>query len=179
MDGMSAGERDAAPASLVDVLDLLDRYRLRAHRMARAQQLAANRAGSLHNAIGIPLVVLSAVVGASILSTRGQDAGDRVVLVAGLVSMLATVLAALQTFLGSADKQKQHGIAAAAFNSTKREFDVLSLHIRLVVPDPDEALQQLRILIEKFSSLLEDCPSVTDRFYDRAKREQKHDDEGV
>ncbi|WP_157124267.1 SLATT domain-containing protein [Nocardia pseudovaccinii] len=166
-------------ASLIDVLSLLDRYRLRAHRMSRAQHIAAKRADAMNRILGVPVVALSALVGTSIFATLRAQPEWYWVVAAGFVALLASVLAALHTFLGYSEVSKRHTEAATAFGQLKREMDILSLHLRLALPDPNQGLEQLRPLVDRFSVYSADSPTVDDKLYDRAKREQMDDDEGI
>ena len=169
----------AAVSTSEDVRDLLERYRLRAHRMARAQYLACKRAQSVHNALGIPVVVLSTVVGTTIFSSLGGSPDSTLVIVAGLVSLLAGSLAALQTFLGSAHRAEKHRAAAAGYGELKRELDVLAVQFRVTTPTADDALAQLRPLVQRFAIVEKESMDVPDALYDRARREEANDDEGV
>jgi hypothetical protein len=167
------------PASLPKVLDLLERYRLRAHRMARAQFLASKRAHSMHNVLGIPVVVLTTVVGTTIFSSLGASPDSRLVIVAGLISLLAAVLAALQTFLAFAERAEKHRTAAAAYSTLKRELDLLATKLLIATPSANEALEELQPLIKRFAAAEKESLDVADAHYDRARREEAHDDEGV
>jgi hypothetical protein len=147
--------------------------------MGRAQHLAANRAHLMHNLLGIPVVVLSAVVGTTIFSSLGSQPDKRLVVAAGFVSMLAAVLAALQTFLEFAEQSKRHLAAAISFNKLKRDLDMTAVYLRSTNPEPEVGLAHLRPFIDRYSTSAEESPAVNDSLYDRARREQERDDEGI
>jgi hypothetical protein len=178
MGDPEAGEHDG-PESPAKVQDLLERYRLRAHRMARAQYLAGKRAHSMHIGLGVPVVVLTAVVGTTIFSSLGASPDSALVIVAGLISLLAATLAALQTFLGFAERAEKHRTAAAAYSALKRDLDVLKTQFQITTPSPGEALAELHPLIQRFAVVEEESLDVADVHYDRARREEARDDEGV
>jgi hypothetical protein len=167
------------PASLQAVRELLDRNRLRAHRMARAQFLAGKRAESMHNLLGIPVVVLTAVVGTTIFSSLGSSPNRALVIAAGLISLLAAVLAALQTFLGFAQRAEKHRASGVAYSELKRDLDLLATQLTLVAPTAAEALAELKPLLARYAAVDKESADVADAHYDRARREQDQDDEGI
>ncbi|UGT71565.1 SLATT domain-containing protein [Nocardia gipuzkoensis] len=158
---------------------LLDRIRHRAHRSARAQYIASKRAGLMHNILGIPVVILSVVVGTTLFSSLGSDPRKGVVICAGIVSLLASVLAALQTFLGYSESKERHFAAATSLSALKRELDLLALRFRVDQMEPPQALDLLAPFVDRFSTLIRDSPDVPDRYYDRARAEEEEDSEGV
>jgi hypothetical protein len=167
------------PATLVDVLALLDRYRVRAHRMARAQFLASNRAGTLRAWMGVPAVIAGAVVGSSIIASISIRTNELVVLAAGIASLLTAGLTALQTFFGYAERAEKHRTAGATYTSFYRQLDLLALRFRATNPAPVEALRELTEIVEALDRFQTDTLDVPDRFYDRSRREQERDTEGV
>jgi len=77
--------------------------------------LAALRFSRLHYWVGIPLILLSAVVGRSVLARPQQkrNASGRIAI--GMLSVSATVLAALQTFLSYNERAEKHRMAGARY----------------------------------------------------------------
>jgi hypothetical protein len=173
------GDPNAGPESLAKVGDLLERYRLRAHRMARAQFLAGKRAHSMHVGLGIPVVVLTTAVGTTIFSSLGASPDSALVIVAGLVSLLAAALAALQTFLGFAERAEKYRTSAAEYSALKRDLDVLATQLQITTPSPGDALAELHPLIQRFAAVEKESLDAADAHYDRARREEARDDEGV
>jgi hypothetical protein len=167
------------PATLADVLALLDRYRLRAHRMARAQYLAGKRAGTFRAWLGVPAVVAGAVVGSSIIASISIRPGPLLVLGAGVAALLTAGLTALQTFFGYAERAEKHRTAGATYTSFYRRLDLLALRFRAATPTPVDALRELTDLVEELDRFQSDALDVPDRFYDRSRREQERDTEGV
>jgi hypothetical protein len=79
-------------------------------------------------ALGIPVVILSAIVGTSLFaslaaSTESFPLGLR--LAVGTVSLIAAVLAAIQTFLRFAERSERHAQAADWCSAIRREIDEL------------------------------------------------------
>lgn len=167
------------PATLPDVLALLDRYRLRAHRMARAQYLAGKRAATLRAWLGVPAVIAGAVAGSTIIASIDVHTGPLLVLGAGVAALLTAGLTALQTFFGYAERAEKHRTAGATYTSFFRRLDLLALRFRASDPKPVDALRELTEVVEELDRFQSDALDVPDRFYNRSRREQQRDREGV
>jgi SMODS and SLOG-associating 2TM effector domain family 4 len=175
LDGNDVNEGNAAD----DVGELVERYRIRAHRYARGHYLASKRDAAMHTRLGVPAVALSAIVGSSIFATISSSPAAVWVVLAGLASVLAAVLAALQTFFGFSERAGKHRVAGAEFASLKRDLDLLALKCRGSGSPRDSAVEELKALTSRFNQLQTESPDVPDRFYDRARNEQANDVEGI
>ena len=63
--------------------------------------------------LGIPVIVLSTVVGTSVFAALQKQPGPGLQIALGLASVLAAVLASLQTFLGYSARAEKHRVAGA------------------------------------------------------------------
>lgn len=162
-----------------DLLRLAERLRLRSHRSARAHFLAGKRLSRLHLLLGVPNIALTAIVGTAIFSSLSSSYGELVVLGAGVLTALAAVLAALQTFLRHGEIAAQHRLAGVQFASLKRELDVFILEVRSHSQPIERRIDALRELSSRFGRIEESAPDVADSWYDQARTEQAGDQEGV
>ncbi|MEH1168074.1 SLATT domain-containing protein [Micromonospora sp. CPCC 205539] len=169
------GEQGEGPTALT----LLERLRLRAHRSSRAQYLAGKRANWWHNFLGIPVVVSTAIVGTSIFANISSKPQTAWVILAGALSLLAAVLASLQTFFKFSERAEKHRNAGAAYAALKREMDILKLGLETASIGPAEAYERLSQLTEGLNSLQRESLDVPDAVYDQARREQDLDAEGI
>jgi hypothetical protein len=85
----------------------------------------AKRLQRLHYWLGVPTVVLSAMVGTAVFVALGKVVDVWAQVAVGLTSMTAAVLAALQTFLRFAERAEQNRKLAAGFASLRREIEVV------------------------------------------------------
>jgi len=170
---------EAAYIDMHAVRELTERYRIRAHRMARAQYLASKSTQQMHNRLGIPVVVLSTIVGTSIFASVSTSPALGWVIAAGLISILAATLAALQTFFGFGTRAQQHRVAGAKYSSAKRDLDLLKLSISIGRIRAEDALAKLAEINARLDQIDEESPDVADRFYDQARQEERADDEGL
>lgn len=155
-------------------------YRLRAHRKARSHYLAASHDQQMNTLLGVPVVITTAVVGTTIFATVSQQPNPTLQIAAGLLSLLAASLAALQTFFKYAERSEKHRTAGASYATIFRRLDMFKL--RLAQTERQEAshiLAELEAILAQIDQLEKDSPSVPDRFYDRAVQEQTEDKEGV
>lgn len=81
---------------------------------------AAGRIAKRNYQLGIPVVVLSSVVGATIFVGHRNEWLDSAL---GLASLAAGVLAALQTFLKFAERAEKHREAGARYGALLKELE--------------------------------------------------------
>jgi len=116
----------------------------------------ANHFSRLNYILGIPTIVITSVVGTAVfVSLEKQDIADYKILV-GLLSMLAAVLASLQTFLGFAERSEKHRLAGAGYAAVRRHVELLA-----TFPPADEELEQsLMDIKNEMDSLAKSSPEV-------------------
>lgn len=95
--------------------------------------------------LGIPVVVLSSIVGTGLFATLSEDAVSRPLRFgAGVISVLAAVVAGLQTFLRYGERAEKHMVAAdwyAALNRRINQLLALSPDLR---PEATKCLDEVR-----------------------------------
>lgn len=74
-------------------------------------------------ALGVAAIVLTTIVGTAIFSTLESSPSNTVKIVAGLTSVGAAVLVALQTFLNLEQRAAKHREIAAAYGALRRELE--------------------------------------------------------
>jgi hypothetical protein len=91
--------------------------------------------------LGIPVIVLSTLVGTSVFATLQKQPGPELQIAVGLASVLAAVLASLQTFLGYSARAEKHRVAGAKYGGLGRELEALRASDR---PVSDGVVTELR-----------------------------------
>jgi hypothetical protein len=127
-----------------DAQRLLDEWHLRITTAQFGHQLQAERTRGWNLALGIPVVIATTVVGTSAfaaINNTGSNTEWKVA--AGILSIFAAVLAALQTFLGFGDRAERHRIAATRYASIRR-----SIELALVRHDA-KAIDRIRIDMDR------------------------------
>lgn len=133
----------------------------------------------MNTALGLPTVALTAAVGTSIFASFASKSNTIWLLITGGVSLLAAVLAAVQAFFRYAEQAEKHRNTGATYAGLKRELDLLALKIRLHEIAERESFHALSEIVTRIDQLQVDSLHVSDRLYDRARREQENDNEGV
>jgi len=156
-------------------------YRLRASRKARAHYLTAKRHERSNIALGVPGIIANTIVGTAIFATISQQPATSLQVMAGLLSVSAGVLAALQTFFKHSERAEKHRLAASNYSAIFRKLDLLNLRKNLKAdPKPEKnLLSELELIIEQLNQLEKESPDIPDQIYDQAVREQNNDKEDV
>jgi hypothetical protein len=133
---------------------------------------AATRCERRNLWFGIPVVVLSALVGTSIFSALGwESAPPWAKILVGCVSLLVAVLAALQTFLKYSERGEKHRIAGASFAALHKEIDQM-----LVLSPPDDEKLEIAMtsLRTRWDKLAKESPTIPPRIYTKHRTTELH-----
>ena len=160
---------------LTDMKDLLTKakdYQKVYHDVGRAHYLAASFYTSLNRCFGIPVIIITAVVGTTIFATLNDSPDPKWKILAGIISLAGTVLASLQTSLGFADTAQKHKEAGENYRAIQRKFETFQLKFALAGDDHRAAaLLEYEDLSKQLDQIPKKSPTVADRFYEKAKKE--------
>ncbi len=154
-----------------DVCDLATKFWRRAGGTGIAHYRAAETAQKRHTQIGIPNVVITAVVATSIFSTLSENEEFFWVrITTGVIALAAAVLAALQAFLKFGDKAEKHMTAGAKYTNIRRKIDIFFLKFS-VAEDAERAaaIKELEDIADTLSTLDADSPTLTDAQFKRGR----------
>jgi len=84
-----------------------------------------------HKALGVPVIVTSAVVSTAIFASLQQNAAVGWKIATGLLSLAAATLAALQTFFNYTSIAQKHLASARAWSSIRRRLEHFVLRYQL------------------------------------------------
>jgi hypothetical protein len=128
----------------------------------RDRHYAASDAANRWNVLlGIPVVIVSAVVSTSIFASINAQPADAWKIAAGLVSLAAAALSALQTFFKFPEAGERHRMAAARFGRVRREAEVFGLRYGSAdAAHREAALADLEAIATKLGELDEGSPPV-------------------
>lgn len=95
----------------------------------RDNQLQHFDAGSFYDRantlLGIPTIVLTAIVGTTVFASLQKQVSFKIQIAVGAISVLAAVLAALQTFLRFTERAERHRSAAAHYGAIRRRIEAV------------------------------------------------------
>jgi hypothetical protein len=124
------------------VEELLQEWRKRVYAAQTAYYEVAEQLARRNYQLGIPVVIVSSLVGTAVFADWSKVSAYRWWV--GSVSILAAVLASLQTFLKFGESATLHGAAADWFAAIRRDIEeVLALPPELR-GDPKECLDKIR-----------------------------------
>lgn len=163
------GER-AIRGGSEDIVDQAVTYRLDTVYLGTGHYQAAELAERRHRALGVAATALSAVVGTSIFATVTEEPPVIAHILAGIASVVATVLMALQTFLRYDERAEKHRLAGAAYARLRRELDAFLLETA-TDPDRETSLAKLAALRRRLSEIAEGRPLIPTRAYKRGRNQ--------
>jgi hypothetical protein len=148
---------------------LMDEWRRRAWAAQTAHYRRATKLSRSHVGLGVPVVVLSTVVGTSLFATINEEQLNLAVrLVVGSVSVAAAVLAAVQTFFRFAQRADRHVLAADWYAAIRRRIEETLAIPRNVRDDARKTIDGLRKDLNAVSSQF---PQIGQREWARAAEE--------
>lgn len=103
---------------------LLEDWHRRTTRAQFGHQIEAERTRRWTLLLGIPVVIFTTVVGTGSFAAINDSTTNAWKVAAGVISILAAILASVQTFLGFAERSDRHRIAAARYASTRRSIEL-------------------------------------------------------
>lgn len=150
---MSAIDDYRVPA---DTRELLTRWAKRARETQAAQYEMANRLGRRSQWLGVPVIVITAIVGTSVFASISQEVVSlEAKIVVGLLSVAATVLSSLQTFFKLSERAEKHRQCGSKFGAIRRELEAT-----LAETSGPIDTRYIATLREKLDRLGEEAPHV-------------------
>ena len=149
-----------------EVAQLLEDWRKRAYAAQSAHYAASDICRMLNYVVGIPAVVFSSIVGTAIFAGLEHDS-PRTLVVAG-ASILAAVLAGVQTFLRFPERAAAHATAADWYSAIRRDIEQI---LHLPVESRGKAKDCLDRIRKEMNRVGQDAPELSVRKWKReAKR---------
>ena len=145
---------------------LLEDWHHRVYAAQSAHYASADMFRTLNYIVGVPAVIFSSVVGTALFVGLEKNS-PRTWLVAS-TSILAAVLAALQTFLRFAERATLHGTAADWYSAIRRDIEEV---LHLPVADRGAPKAFLDSVRKEMNRAAQDSPELSARHWRReAKR---------
>jgi hypothetical protein len=135
----------------------------------KGHHCAASGWQSRHLVLGIPMVILSTVVGAAAFSKYSTEY-PWVGVVGGILSITVAVLSAITTFLNPNEKENAHFSAAHGYDKLNNDSRIF-WSIECWQEESTELLaSQLKSLVDKKNELNSTSPQIPDWAYKKAKK---------
>ena len=150
----------------VHVKLLLENWHKRVYAAQAAHYAAADRFRLLNYIVGIPAIVFSSIVGTVIFAGLARETPSK--LIVAFTSILAAVLAGLQTFLRFPERASNHATAADWYSAIRRDIEE-TLH--LPVESRGRAKDCLDRIRKEMNRAAQDAPELNVRLWQKeAKR---------
>jgi hypothetical protein len=147
------------------VAHLLEDWHKRVYAAQSAHYASADLFRLLNYIVGVPAVVFASIVGTAIFAGLEKDS-PRALAVAS-VSILAAVLAALQTFLRFSERAAEHATAADWYSAIRRDIEeILHLHVE-TRGNAKDCLDRVR---KDMNRVGQDAPELSVRLWRREAR---------
>ncbi len=145
-------------------INLLKNWKKRIKKAQRAHYKDAHRLKRNKKLIGIPTVILTTIVGTGIFaSLQNSSPHDTIYIhpiILGVLSLFASILASLQTFLNYSEKSEKHLNAARKLSSLKKEIQHNLVTLKDYPAEIDEFIQKIR---EKWEDIINEAPLVSNK----------------
>lgn len=149
----------------MDKSDLLNQWHTALRTFHIQHILAAKHNEKMHKRLGVPVVILGAVVGTSVFANLESNPETWVKILIGSLSVTSAVLAALQTFMGFSDLAEKHKNASTKYGMLRRELEQF-----MATQSPED--QNHATFLEEFRKQWDqvdaESPNTQEAFYERA-----------
>jgi hypothetical protein len=157
-----------------DIIKMADEFQNHLAVGGTAHYIAADRRSRQYTGLGLPVVVITSIVGTSVFATieNNPEVGWKILV--GIVSLLAAVLSAAQTLFRFSERAQEHKSAGAAYARLRREVQLFKLKYPKGDGDRSAALRELAQINDRIGDLAESSPQLDYRF--REKVHKKHEE---
>ena len=146
-----------------DVEHLLQAWHRRVAAAEAGHRIMAERMRRRYLMLGVPIIVLTTVVGTSVFASLQHATVPTAVRVAvGSISILAAVMSSLQTFLRYGMRSEGHRIGAIRYETLRRDVSELLALPRQSRPDPVRQLDSVRQRLDRYAK---ESPTIDERLW--------------
>jgi len=131
--------------------------------IAHAHYAAAVSLGRRTYQFGVPVIILSTIIGTSVFATIQNSPEMWVKISVGLINFLVALLVALQTFLKYSERAEQHRKAGARYGSLLKELE----QYIVIVPSDDEFKIWISDFRKRWDDLSIEAPTVPKRIWNK------------
>jgi hypothetical protein len=136
----------------------------------------AERLEKAHTSLGLPVVILTTFVGTGVFATLKSSGDYGFRLAVGIVSVLAAIVAGIQTFLRFSQRAMKHRSAATRYSAMRRE---IAETLALPPEARGNARQILAGLRDRMDKLSDQAPEIGPRLWASVSRKFGIDDRQV
>lgn len=150
---------------------MLRRWYKRLRETQESHYEASKPLAKLNTRLGLPVVIFSTIVGTSVFASLSKEVNIYWKITVAVISILAAILAGLQTFLKFSEKSEAHRAIASQAGSLRRQIEQL-IASGDVENISEEKLNSLREQIDKLSA---NAPAISEKIWIKAKKRLEED----
>lgn len=118
--------------------------------------------------LGIPVVILSTVIGTSVFATLEQQVSLPLRIAVGILSVATAAIASLQTFLRLGERSEKHRVAAALYSALRRDIEAALATPRKERPDADPMFERIKLQLKTYGK---ESPAIGEREWARVREQ--------
>ena len=149
-------------------MKLLTEWQKRIRKAQKAHYKDAERLKRNKLLLGIPTVILTSLISAGIFTSMSENGNIDTIFInplfIGLISILATILASLQTFLNYSENKEKHLNAARRLSSLKKEVQQNIITIEKTTEILNQFIEEVRI---KWEEIINEAPLISPSNFER------------
>lgn len=149
--------------------DLIETWYQRVTAAQKCHYLASERFSKYNYFLGIPTIILSTIVGASVFSSLSQNPKTQIIILVGLASLAAAVLSSLQTFLSFSEKAEKHRLFGTKYGMAGREME------RIKSSRTPICEEELDMIQRQLDEMAKDAPRIPEDLLIKVKRAMDKD----
>jgi hypothetical protein len=131
---------------------LLEKWQERITRVQLAHFRAADRFRERNIQLGLPAIIFSTIVGTSVFaSLNNGDIPQWAKIAVGLISVVAAVLTALQTFLGFSERAEKHRRTGVRYGAVGRKIEQFLQTGSSAQQSTDDLVDQIRERLDRLA----------------------------
>jgi len=123
--------------------------------------------------LGIPTIILTTAVGTAVFASLETSATGTQRIIVGLVSIIAAVLASLQTFLRFSERAENHRATGSGYGAVRRSLEFLKTFPPSNEETLKKAFEEIKIQMDE---LAREAPEVPSRIKKKLDNEVKNRD---
>ena len=165
---METTRTEANPPSSASPPVLVQEWFRRSRQNQRLHYRCADYFSKRNRWLGIPAIVISTLVGSAVFASVEHEASGTLKIALGMLSIVAAVLASLQTFLSYSERAERHRITSARYASVGRQLELLAATDELSSSDSKARLSSV---LQALDSCAEAAPHVPQSIEAAIKKE--------
>ncbi|HYV90807.1 MAG TPA: DUF4231 domain-containing protein [Chitinophagales bacterium] len=151
--------------------ELLRGWLLHSHKARDRHDTASRQYNRYHHVVGVPMVILSTLVGNSVFASL-QENNNPLRIITAILSIVAAFLAAIQTFYNYSARAEKHRNAGSKYKEVIRQLEQLLTQSSTLLNQPVDEKNSpwLNEIRKRLDSLEEESPVVPLGIYNRVEK---------